>query len=138
MNYWIGVIGSPNTYDRFIVAGDFWFCFPQECTEGDYVAMYASQRMAKEDAGIFGIYEIASKDEAKNGQCRTYGAHSGSGEKPIYVDMRLLKKFESPVTFKKLKNTPGIAHSNFIRRNMQATYFKISKAEFAAIQSLNP
>ena len=138
MNYWIGVIGSPSTYNRFITEGDFWFCLPQECAEGDNVAMYASQRMATNNAGIFGVYEIANKDECKNEQCHAYGARSGNGEKPIYVNMKLTKRLEIPITFKRLKNIPQLANSNFIRRNMQATYFKISKAEFRAIQSLNP
>ena len=138
MNYWIGVIGSFSTYNRFTAKDDFWFCLPRACVEGDQVAMYASQRMAKDDAGIFGVYEIAAKNDCKDGQCRTYGANSGNCDKPIYVDMRLLKKIEVPITFKTLKNTPRIACSNFIKRSMQATYFKISEAEFAAIQSLSP
>ncbi len=113
MSYWIGVIGSKLTSERFFNGTDSWFCMPKSCEIGDYVLMYASK----------------GKDESKDGDCRRYGIFSGSGERPIYVDLKLLEKFQYPISFQIIKSHNYLSGFSYVRRNFQATYFKVSEKE---------
>jgi predicted RNA-binding protein with PUA-like domain len=134
MNYWIGVIGSKMSYDRFHTASH-WFCLPQSCEAGDKVIMYASKKAAGVHNGIFAIFEITNKDECKDGKCRNYGLMSGNGERPVYVDLRELVRLTKNISFQSLKMNPALKNSSFIRRNFQATYFNIVAHEYEAIRS---
>jgi predicted RNA-binding protein with PUA-like domain len=134
MNYWIGVIGSKMSYERFH-AVPHWFCLPQSCEAGDKVIMYASKKAAGVNSGIFAIFEIAKKDECNDGKCRNYGLMSGTGERPVYVDLTELVRLNKNISFQSLKVNPALKNSSFIRRNFQATYFKILASEFGAINS---
>jgi predicted RNA-binding protein with PUA-like domain len=135
MNYWIGVIGSKLSYER-LQAKPYWFCLPQSSVVGDKILMYAAKSAAGVNGGIFAIFEIINKDESKDGQCRNYGIMSGTGERPVYVDLALIILLSKNLPFQLLKATPALRNSTFIKRQFQATYFKISAAEFSAIKSL--
>jgi predicted RNA-binding protein with PUA-like domain len=140
MNYWIGIVGSKITMERFLKEDSNWFCMPKSCDIGDQVLMYASKKAAGAKSGVFGAYEIRTKDEAKDGECRRYGIFSGSGERPIYIDLKLIKKFTSPLTFQSIKSNKFLANFPYVRRNFQATYFKISEKEyetFLKLENLN-
>lgn len=134
MSYWIGVIGSKMSYERFQTI-PHWFCLPQSCDVGDKVIMYASKKAAGVKSGVFAIFEIANKDECKDNQCRNYGLMSGTGERPIYVGLSELIRPSKNLSFQFLKSNPVLKNSPFIRRNFQATYFKISASEYEAINA---
>lgn len=136
MNYWIGVIGSKLTSERFYNQTDSWFCMPKSCESGDHVLMYASKKAAGVKSGVFAVYQIANKDESKDGECRRYGIFSGSGERPIYVDLKLLEKFQQAISFQSIKTHAYLSGFSYVRRNFQATYFKISEKEYKAFISL--
>ncbi len=76
------------------MGADSWCCMPKSCEDGDIVLMYSSKKATGVKSGIFASCEIANKDELKDGECRRYGIFSGSGERPIYVDLKLLDKFQ--------------------------------------------
>lgn len=136
MNYWIGVVGSKISYERF-QAPPYWFCLPQSCEVGDKVAMYSSRQASGVKSGVFGFFNIATKDEAQNEHCKNYGIFSGSGERPIYVTLNLTDYLSQSISYQHLKSNPSIKHSQFVKRNFQATYFKISANEYATIESLS-
>lgn len=136
MNYWIGVIGSKITRDRFLAENDSWFCMPKSCEIEDLVLMYASNKAAGVKSGIFGVYKVRSKDETKDESCRRYGIFSGSGERPIYIDLELIQKFSKPIAFQKIKTDKFLSNFPYVRRNFQATYFKISEKEFKKFLTL--
>lgn len=138
MKYWLGVVGSPNTYERFMTQGDGWFCMPKSCEVGDYVAMYASLKVGRaKGGGVFAFYEVSSKDEAKDGNCRTYGIFSGTGERPVYVALKLIKKLEKPLSFSQIQNSRLLSNTTFVRRKFQATYFSLTEKEYGAFLSLS-
>lgn len=132
MNYWIGVIGSKLTAERFLGDLDTWFCMPKSCDVGDYVLMYASIKAAGVKAGMFSVYQVFNKDESKDADCRRYGIFSGTGERPIYVDLKLVNRFPQPLSFQKIKTHRFLGSFPYVRRNFQATYFPISEKEYKA------
>jgi predicted RNA-binding protein with PUA-like domain len=136
MKYWIGVIGSQVTAERFSGTSDTWFCMPKSCEIGDLVLMYASQKAAGVRSGIFSVYQICNKDEAKDAECRRYGIFSGTGERPVYVDLKLFNKFPKPLAFQKIKADRFLSSFSYVRRNFQATYFQISEKEYKAFITL--
>lgn len=137
MKYWLGVIGSIKTYERFMLESDSWFCMPKSCEVGDCMVMYASIKVAKKKAGVFGFYEVLKKDETKDGDCRTYGIFSGTGERPIYVELKLIDKLETSIPFHTIQSSPRLADTPFVRRNFQATYFSLTDAQYKAFLSLS-
>ena len=130
MNHWIGVIGSKLTAERFSGDSNTWFCMPKSCEVGDYVLMYVSTRAAGVKSGIFSVHEVCNKDESKNTECRRYGIFSGTGERLVYVDLKLTNKFPKPLSFQKIKADRFLSSFSYVRRNFQATYFPISKKEY--------
>ena len=136
MSYWIGVIGSKHTSQRFANGIDLWFCMPKSCEIGDKVLLYVSKKAAGVKSGMFGVHQIVDKDESKDGVCRSYGIFSGSGERPIYVNLKELAKFPTPISFQTIKTHSFLSAFTYVRRNFQATYFKISEKEFNAFMNL--
>ncbi len=136
MNYWIGVIGSKQTSQRFANGVDLWFCMPKSCEIGDKVLMYVSKKAAGVKSGMFGVHQIVDKDESKDGVCRSYGIFSGSGERPIYVNLKERAKFPTPISFQTIKTHSFLSAFTYSRRSFQATYFKISEKEFNAFMIL--
>ena len=137
MKYWIGVVGSPNTYERFITQEDGWFCMPKSCEVGDYVLMYASIKVAgTKKSGVFGFYQVSNKDESKDGDCRVYGIFSGTGERPVYVALKLIEKLKLTIPFATIQNSPRLSNTTFVRRKFQATYFQITESEHKSFIAL--
>jgi predicted RNA-binding protein with PUA-like domain len=138
MKFWLGIVGSPKTYERFITQDDGWFCMPKSCEVGDCVAMYASLKVGgSKGGGVFGFYEVSSKDESKDGDCRTYGIFSGTGERPVYVALKLTKKLSRSLTFSEIQNSRLLSNTTFVRRKFQATYFNITEKEYNAFITLS-
>lgn len=137
MNYWIGVIGSKQTSQRFANGVDLWFCMPKSCEIGDKVLLYISKKAAGVKSGMFGVHQIVDKDESKDGICRSYGIFSGSGERPIYVNLKELAKFPTTISFQAIKTHNFLSGFSYVRRNFQATYFKISEKEFRAFMLMS-
>jgi len=136
MKYWIGVIGSKDTVERFFSWTDSWFCLPSSCEIGDFVMMYASKKAAGIRSGIFAAYEIKNKDESKDGGCYRYGIFSGTGERPAYVKLKIIEKFTNSISFKSIKLNSYLSQFVYVRRNFQATYFEISEKEYRALNRL--
>jgi predicted RNA-binding protein with PUA-like domain len=137
MKYWIGVVGSPNTYERFITQEDSWFCMSKSCEVGDYVLMYASKKVAGiKKSGVFGFYQVSNKDEAKDGDCRVYGIFSGTGERPVYVALKLIGKLKMTIPFATIKTSSRLSNTTFVRRKFQATYFTITESEYKSFVAL--
>lgn len=138
MKYWIGIVGSQKTLERFNEATDTWFCMPKSCEPGDKIAMYATKKVAKVN-GIFALYDVSEKNSEKDCDCRNYGIFSGTGERPGYVGLKLISKLEKIITFDMLKGDKIFSRTHLVRRNAQATYFHLTEVEFARllkIQSL--
>lgn len=135
MNYWIGVIGSSISLKRFL-NNEFWFCMPPTANVGDILAMYASKKAAESKAGVFAFYKIKLKDETKVDQCRQYGSHSGVGERLSYVELELIANLDKSITFQDIKKEPRFINTLYVRRQMQATYFKISSSEYETFVNL--
>lgn len=135
MNYWIGVIGSSISFKRFLNK-EYWFCMPPSANIGDIVAMYVSRKASESKAGIFAFYKIKLKDESRVDQCRQYGSLSGSGEKLSYVEFELITNLKKSITFQDIKKEPRFINSLYVRRQMQATYFKISNSEYETFINL--
>lgn len=135
MSYWIGVIGSKVSYTRF-TSEENWFCMPSKCEVGDSVLMYASKSAAGVKSGIFGQFTIDSRDPCKDDLCKNYGAHSGTGERPSYFLLKPEKLYATPISFQALKKNQEVGRATFVNRNMQATYFPLSKRQFDAIVGL--
>ena len=136
MNYWIGVIGKKLTYERFLKESNTWFCMPNNSSIGDLIIMYVSRRLSSKNSGFFAIYKIESIDKSKDSECAQYGSMSGMGSKTFYTNISLVKKIDTPISYEKASNHHLLAHSRFIRRKMQATYFPISQSEYTLIESL--
>jgi predicted RNA-binding protein with PUA-like domain len=136
MNYWIGVIGSSFSFKRFL-NNDFWFCMPPAASVGDIVVMYVSRKGSEVKAGVFAFYKIKLKDETKHDKCRQYGSLSGAGEKLTYVEFDLIKNLDKSITFQDIKNEPRFINTLYVRRQMQATYFKISNSEYETFVNLS-
>jgi hypothetical protein len=98
--------------------------------------MYASQKAAGVRSGIFSVYQICDKDESKDAECRRYGIFSGTGERPVYVDLKLFNKFPKPLAFQKIKTDRFLSSFPYVRRNFQATYFQISEKEYKVFVAL--
>ena len=45
MKYWIGVIGTNLTYERFGNEDSNWFCLPRTSEVGDTLVLYATKNM---------------------------------------------------------------------------------------------
>jgi predicted RNA-binding protein with PUA-like domain len=131
-NYWIGVIGTASTFARFADA-NYWFCMPNDAQLGDYVLMYVSAKIAKKNSGIVIQLEILEIDETKNGYCKSYGLD----QKLNYVNLKHIKFFTNPISFKDIKTNPMLANQQFMRRKMQGTCFKITEFDFKNILALN-
>jgi len=136
MNHWIGVIGKKLTYERFLKESNTWFCMPNNSSIDDLIIMYVSRRLTSKNSGFFAIYKIVSIDKSKDAECSQYGSMSGMGVKIFYTNVNLVRKIDIPVSFEKASNHPLLAHTRFIRRKMQATYFPISQSEYGLIESL--
>ena len=136
MKYWIGVIGSKLPAEWFAGISNTWFCMPNSSEVGDFVLMYASKKAAGVKGGIFSVYQICNKDESKDTECRRYGIFSGSGERPGYVEMKLVNKFHKPLAFQKIKADSFLGSFSYATRNFQATYFQISEKEYKAFITL--
>ncbi len=135
MNYWIGVIGSNISFKRFL-NNEFWFCMPPSANVGDMVVMYVSRKGSEPKAGVFGFYKIKLKDESKVAQCSQYGSLSGAGEKLTYVEFELIENLDKSITFQDIKKEPRFINALYVRRQMQATYFKISNSEYETFVNL--
>lgn len=129
MNYWIGVIGSSMSFKRFL-NNEFWFCMPPAANVGDIVVMYVSRKGSEPKAGVFAFYKIKLKDESKVDQCRQYGSLSGAGERLSYVEFELIANLDKSISFQDIKKEPRFINTLYVRRQMQATYFKISNSEY--------
>ena len=137
MKYWIGIVGSPNTYERFMNQDDGWFCMPKSCEVGDLVVMYASLKVAKaKKGGVFGFYEVSNKDESKDNDCRVYGIFSGTGERPVYVALKLIEKLKTTISFPTIQASERLADTPFVRRKFQATYFPITESQHKSFVAL--
>ena len=136
MNHWLGIVGSKLTYERFIRGVEYWFCMPKTCEIGDQIAMYSARTAAGVKSGIFGYFEVVDKDEQKIAQCNQYGYLSGTGERLVYVDIKMIKLLSPAVSFNKIKSVGLLKESVFVRRNMQATYFSLLREEFQAMWQL--
>ncbi len=135
MNYWIGVIGSSMSFKRFL-NNELWFCMPPSADEGDIVVMYVSRKGSEPKAGVFAFYKIKLKDESKVDQCRQYGSLSGAGERLSYVEFELIANLDKSISFQDMKKEPRFFNTLYIRRQMQATYFKISNSEYETFVNL--
>lgn len=133
MRFWIGVVGTRLSYERFMTTREHWFCMPRSCSRGDKVLMYASKSAAGVMGGIFGLFEIKDIDDSKYSSCKNYGIFSGTGERPVYVELQELRKFKCPISFAKIKANFLLASSSFVRRKFQATYFNIEPEQFDTI-----
>ena len=69
-------------------------------------------------------------------QCRQYGSLSGSGEKLSYFEFELITNLKKSITFQDIKKEPRFINSLYVRRQMQATYFKISNSEYETFINL--
>lgn len=136
MNYWLAIIGSKTSYERFINEHNFWFCLPQNCSIGDKVITYCSKKAAGTKSGVFGFFEIELKDNERDCECRQYGLMSGNGERLIFVDLKKIKQLKDPIPFHRIKSSKVLSHSTYVRRNMQATYFVITAKEYKIFDSL--
>ena len=136
MNHWLGIVGSKQTYERFFQGTEYWFCMPKACEIGDQIIMYSSKKAAGITSGIFGFFDVIYKDEKKNTQCSQYGHLSGTGEKLVYVELKKIKILTTSVPFKKIKSVRLLAETTYIKRNMQATYFSLTKKEYQAMWHL--
>jgi predicted RNA-binding protein with PUA-like domain len=135
MNYWIGVIGSSMSFKRFL-NNELWFCMPPSADEGDIVVMYVSRKGSEPRAGVFAFYKIKLKDESKVDQCRQYGSLSGAGERLSYVEFELIVNLDKSISFQDIKKEPRFFNTLYVRRQMQATYFKISNSEYETFINL--
>jgi predicted RNA-binding protein with PUA-like domain len=135
MNYWIGVIGSSMSFKRFL-NNELWFCMPPAADVGDVVVMYVSRKGSEPKAGVFAFYKIKLKDESKVDQCRQYGSLSGTGERLSYVEFELIANLDRSISFQDMKKEPRFFNTLYVRRQMQATYFKISNSEYEAFVNL--
>jgi predicted RNA-binding protein with PUA-like domain len=135
MNYWIGVIGSSLSFKRFL-GNEFWFCMPPAANVGDIVVMYVSRKGSESKAGVFAFYRIKLKDETRLDQCKQYGSLSGAGERLIYVELELISNLDKSITFQDIKKEPRFINALYVRRQMQATYFKISNSEYETFVNL--
>lgn len=136
MNYWLGIVGSKLTYERFFRDTDYWFCMPKTCEIGDQIVMYSSKKAAGAKSGIFGYFWVVDKDRQKDRLCSQYGSLSGTGEKLIHVELQKIKLLDTSVPFHKIKAVGLLSDTTYIRRNMQATYFKLLKKEYQAMCQL--
>ena len=136
MNHWLGIVGSKLTYERFMRDSDHWFCMPKACEIGDLIVMYSSKKAAGSKSGIFGYFWVVDKDGQKDAFCSQYGYLSGTGEKLVHIELQKIKLLSTPVPFHKIKSVGILADTTYVRRNMQATYFKLQKKEYQAMFQL--
>jgi len=136
MNHWLGIVGSKHTYERLFEGSEYWFCMPKSCEIGDQIVMYSSKKAAGINSGIFGYFWVIEKDAQKNAQCSQYGHLSGTGEKLVHVELKKIKILTASVPFKKIKSVDLLADTTYVRRNMQATYFSLTKKEYQAMWQL--
>lgn len=110
---------------------------PKSCEVGDYVVMYASLKVAgTKKGGVFGFYEVSEKDETRDGDCRVYGIFSGTGERPVYIGLKLMEKLNTPISFPIIQASQRLADTTFVRRKFQATYFPITEAQHKSFTAL--
>jgi predicted RNA-binding protein with PUA-like domain len=134
MSYWIGVIGTNQTYERFGNEDENWFCLPRTAQVGDSLVLYATKKIAKAKNGLFASYKIVQLDPTKNAVCNKYGTSQGT---LVHVDMLKDKTFKNRVTLDILRNDDVFKTTQFVRRNAQATYFSISEEQFKQIIALS-
>lgn len=137
MKYWIGVISSKVALDRFLKQEQPWFCLPSSADLNDLIMIYASSKASHDRSGIIGTFSVSSLDDSKNDLCSCYVGSFGSGPKLIYVGVLSVKFFENPISLKKMKKHLSLSRSNFVKKNMQATYFEISAECYQIIDSLS-
>jgi predicted RNA-binding protein with PUA-like domain len=134
MKYWIGVIGTNLTYERFGNEEENWFCLPRTAEVGDTLVLYATKKIAKNDNGLFAAYTITNKDPEKDSLCKKYGVSQGM---LAHVDMKKIKEFKNRVTLDILRKDDLFSSSQFVRRNAQATYFNITAEQYKKLNSLS-
>lgn len=137
MKYWIGVIGTKISRERFGGDEEAWFCMPKSAEVGDLMVMYASKKAVGKKHGLFAVYEVVGKDSSKDRVCSSYGIFSGTGERPVYTLLKCVKAFSKPISYTDMMSHPLLQNASFVRRNFQATYFPISEREFNAITRLS-
>lgn len=134
MQYWIGVIGTSLTYDRFGNEEANWFCLPRTSEVGDKLILYATKKISKSNNGLFASYKIVNKDSSKDAMCKKYGITQGT---LVHVDMKKESEFKRRVTLEILRGDEFFAVSQFVRRNAQATYFNITEDQYKRILTLS-
>lgn len=132
MKYWIGVVGTKQTLERFNNGESDWFCLPRSASLGDVIIMYATKKLARQNHGFFGVYKIVRLDPTSNQLCNKYGINQGT---LIHVDLLVINSFKNKITLPDLKSHPIHQNMSFVRRNAQGTSFSISEAEYAFILS---
>lgn len=134
MKYWIGVIGTSATYERFGNEEANWFCLPRTSEVGDKLMLYATKKVDKANNGLFASYKIIAKDSSNDSLCKKYGISQGT---LVYVDMKKEHLFKSRVGLDTLRKEELFIASQFVRRNAQATYFNITEAQYKKVISLS-
>ncbi len=137
MKYWIGVVSSKLTLERFLRDEESWFCLPSTASVNDLIMIYASSKASHARSGIIGTFSISSLDNSKDALCSCYVGSFGSGPKLNFVSVVSSKFFENPIPLKSMKKILSLSRSNFVRQNMQGTYFEISAEHYQAINSLS-
>jgi len=134
MKYWIGVIGTNATYERFGNEEANWFCLPRTSEVGDKLLLYATKKVDKANNGLFASYKIIAKDASNDSLCKKYGISQGT---LVHVDMKKEHIFNSRVGLDILRKEELFIASQFVRRNAQATYFNITAEQYKKVISLS-
>jgi len=123
INSWIGVVGSKISFERINSERNTWWCMPSETKKNDILFMYCSSKISRLTQGIFALYEITSISNENSEDCNKYGSFLEN--KLFKVEIKLIKKFHNPLKISEMKKDFLISRSQFIKKNLQVTCFKI-------------
>lgn len=105
---------------------------------GDYVFFYHSR---EEPLGIFGTMEVVRAGypdhTAFNPKSKYYDPKSDPDQpRWIMVDVRLLQKFDSPITREQLQEDPTTAGMLVMKRGMRLSIQPVTAAEWQAVMKM--
>ncbi len=106
-----------------------------EMKTGDLVLYYHSNSEPNAVVGVCEIVREAYPDFTQFDSASDYFDPSSKQDSPAWmmVDIRLVKKFQRPVTLQEIKDNPALAQNKLVMRGNRLSVFPVSKEDFDEI-----
>ncbi|NTW28881.1 MAG: EVE domain-containing protein [Coriobacteriia bacterium] len=133
--YWLAITRRKDLLDT--ETRDSWWCLPQRANVGDRVLLYCPRSVSPKFQGVFAEAEVdVDTRSQKPGGSPCSGYVSDLNEGLAYMEIRVIRRFDSALTAQRMKNDPLLAEMRAVRRNFQGTIFTLDVNTYERMQFL--